>query len=40
MPSTYTVFHRGWGDHRYVWPIPQEEIDSNPNIANQQNPQY
>lgn len=40
MPSTYTTFHRGWGDHRYVWPIPQEEIDSNPNIANQQNPGY
>lgn len=40
MPSTYTSFHRGWGDFRYVWPIPQEEIDSNPNIANQQNPGY
>ncbi len=31
----YTV-----GDHRYVWPIPQDEIETNPQIAGQQNPGY
>jgi hypothetical protein len=28
------------GDHRYVWPIPQDEIETNPQIAGQQNPGY
>lgn len=28
------------GDFRFVWPIPQDEIDANPNIAGQQNPNY
>lgn len=28
------------GDYRLTWPIPQHEIDSNPQIANQQNPGY
>lgn len=27
-------------DHRLVWPIPQGEIDVNPQIKNQQNPYY
>ncbi len=28
------------GDYRLTWPIPQHEIDSNPQIAGQQNPGY
>lgn len=28
------------GDHRYVWPIPNDEIETNPQIAGQQNPGY
>lgn len=27
-------------DHRYTWPIPSDEIQSNPQIRNQQNPGY
>jgi hypothetical protein len=27
-------------DHRWLWPIPQAEIDANPQIKNQQNPGY
>ena len=27
-------------DPRFLWPIPQAEIDSNPQIKNQQNPAY
>lgn len=28
------------GDHRLVWPIPQDEMETNPQIAGQQNPGY
>ncbi len=28
------------GDYRFTWPIPKSEIDSNPNVKNQQNPGY
>lgn len=28
------------GNFRFVWPIPQDEIDANPNMADQQNPNY
>lgn len=28
------------GDHRWLWPIPQAEIDANPQLKNQQNPGY
>ncbi len=28
------------GDYRFLWPIPSHEIDSNPQIKNQQNPGY
>lgn len=28
------------GDNRLAWPIPQREIDANPNIGAQQNPGY
>lgn len=27
-------------DYRWVWPIPQAEIDANPQIREQQNPEY
>lgn len=27
-------------DYRYTWPIPKTEIDSNPQLKNQQNPGY
>ncbi len=27
-------------DHRFVWPIPQSELDANPQIKGQQNPGY
>ncbi|MGF1585366.1 MAG: RagB/SusD family nutrient uptake outer membrane protein [Bacteroidales bacterium] len=29
-----------YDDHRFVWPIPQNEIDSNPTLQAQQNPGY
>lgn len=29
-----------YGDHRLAWPIPQKEVEANPNIATQQNPEY
>lgn len=28
------------GDYRLTWPIPQHELDANPQIVNQQNPGY
>lgn len=28
------------GDYRFTWPIPQHEMDSNPQLADQQNPGY
>lgn len=28
------------GDYRYVWPIPTDEMESNPQLAGQQNPGY
>jgi hypothetical protein len=28
------------GDHRFTWPIPKTEMDSNPNMKGQQNPGY
>jgi len=28
------------GDHRFVWPIPNDEIETNPQIADQQNRGY
>ena len=27
-------------DYRLLWPIPKTEMDSNPNLAGQQNPGY
>jgi hypothetical protein len=34
------VFERGADDFRMVYPIPQEELDSNPNMKGQQNQGY
>lgn len=28
------------GDHRFIWPIPSAEIESNPQMVGQQNPGY
>ena len=28
------------GDHRYVWPIPSDEMQTNPQLEGQQNPGY
>lgn len=28
------------GDHRYVWPIPTREMENNPQLKGQQNPEY
>jgi len=28
------------GDHRYTWPLPATELQTNPQISNQQNPGY
>lgn len=28
------------GDYRYVWPIPADEMEINPQLAGQQNPGY
>lgn len=39
-PEAYESFERGYNDFRMVYPIPQEELDSNPNIKNEQNPGY
>ncbi len=39
--STQTeLFSTNASDFRWLWPIPQAEIDSNPQIAEQQNPGY
>jgi len=29
-----------YDDHRFIWPIPQNEINANPTLAAQQNPGY
>ena len=36
--STTTGLNINYGNNRYVWPIPQHEIDANPQIV--QNPGY
>ena len=33
-------FELSAGNYRWQWPIPQAEIDSNPQIKDQQNPGY
>lgn len=38
--SNYRNMQYNANDYRLTWPIPQHEIDSNPQIAKQQNPGY
>lgn len=38
--SNHKNLHYEAGDYRLVWPIPQHEIDSNPQLKGQQNPGY
>lgn len=38
-PNTRTLSYSA-GDYRYVWPIPQAEIEVNPQLKGQQNPGY
>lgn len=40
MPSSNEDFLRDISDSRVIFPIPQEEIDANPQIAGEQNPGY
>lgn len=40
MPDTYQGFEVPAGNFRMIFPIPQEEIDANRQIAGQQNPGY
>lgn len=35
-----TVSHIPYDDHRFIWPIPQNELNANPTLAQQQNPGY
>ena len=34
----YGVNQIPYSDHRFVWPIPQDELNANPTLATQQNP--
>ena len=38
--SDYETKNVDASDYHYLWPIPSNEIQTNPNIANQQNPGY
>lgn len=38
--ANYVNLHYEANDHRLVWPIPQHEIDANPQLKGQQNPGY
>ncbi len=38
--SNYELLSLPSTDYRWLWPIPQSEIDANPQIKDQQNPQY
>jgi hypothetical protein len=40
LPDTYESFYKANSDYRFLWPIPQSEVDANPQIKNQQNPGY
>lgn len=35
-----TVVAIPYDDHRFIWPIPQSELNANPTLATQQNPGY
>ena len=38
--SSVDLIEVNWNDYRCVLPVPQAEIDANPNVASQQNPGY
>lgn len=38
--SNYRNQHYDASDYRFVWPIPQHELDANPQLKGQQNPGY
>lgn len=38
--ANYELLSLPANDYRWLWPIPQAEIDANPQIKDQQNPQY
>lgn len=38
--ANYVNLHYDADDHRLVWPIPQHEMDANPQLKGQQNPGY
>lgn len=38
-PTSVGVTYQA-GDYRYTWPIPADEMESNPQLAGQQNPNY
>lgn len=38
--ANYQDLHYNADDHRLVWPIPQHELDTNPQVKGQQNPGY
>ena len=38
--TNYELLSLPANDYRWLWPIPQAEIDANPQIKDQQNPQY
>ncbi len=40
LPEIYQSFYRSMSDFRCVLPIPQDELDANPNMENEQNPGY
>ncbi len=40
LPEIYQGFYRSMSNFRSVFPIPQDELDANPNMKGQQNPGY
>ncbi len=40
LVTTTTSVSYAAGDHRFVWPIPSDELQTNPQMAGQQNPGY
>ena len=40
LPALGTDIEKEATDNRWVWPIPKDEMDSNPQLKGQQNPGY
>lgn len=38
--SNYMNLHYDADDYRFLWPLPQHELDTNPQVRGQQNPGY